>query len=133
MARRLALTVLYLLALAPALERGLAGRPTPRPVACVPSGRGEPPWHWLGCEQDPGPRRDLNGQERVLAGVPIDPNVATPEDLAGVPGLSPRLAMEVVRHRIKRGPFSSLDDLRGVRGIGPARLGRARRFLAIGR
>lgn len=98
---------------------------------CEPSGRGVAPRHWIGCASDPGPSRELGGHERLAVGVPIDVNDATPEDLAGVPGLSPRLAIEVVRDRLRRGPFSELDDLIRVRGIGPNRLERARPFLAI--
>jgi competence protein ComEA len=133
MARRLALAMLYLAMFVPALKRSLATRPEPgEGRACVAAGRGEAPRHWIGCAGDPGPERELSGNERLAAGLAIEINGATPEDLAGVPGLSPRLAIEVVRDRLRRGPFTSLDDLIRVRGIGPNRLERARPFLAIG-
>ena len=93
--------------------------------------RGIAPRHWIGCVADEGSRRNLTGRERLLVGVPIDVNAATPEDLAAVPGLSPRLAISVVADRMRKGPFKSLDDLTRVRGIGPARLARARTYLAI--
>jgi competence protein ComEA len=86
----------------------------------------------VGCATDEGPRRDLSGRERQLLGLTIDVNSATPEDLACVPGLSGRLAVAVVRERERTGPFERLDDLIRVPGIGPARLARARPFLAIG-
>ena len=98
---------------------------------CAPDGRGIAPRHWIGCVADEGSRRNLTGRERLLVGVPIDVNAATPEDLAAVPGLSPRLAISVVADRMRKGPFKSLDDLTRVRGIGPARLARARTYLAI--
>ncbi len=132
MPRRLALALACLSTLIPAWARVAARRPRPAPP-CVPAGRGEPPRHWIGCAGDPGPPRDLTGPERLLAGVPIDVNGATPEDLAAVPGLSPRLAVEVVRDRAARGPFADVDDLIRVRGIGPGRLARARPFLATRR
>ncbi len=78
-----------------------------------------------------GPRRDLTGRERLLVGLPVDVNGASPEDLASVPGLSARLAVAVVAERMRGGPFKSLDDLIRVRGIGSARLARARPYLAL--
>ncbi len=130
MPRRLALVAACALTLVPVTLRGLATRPL-RSCDCAPDGRGIAPRHWIGCATDEGPRRDLTGRERLLAGVLIDVNAATPEDLAAVPGLSARLAVSVVAERICKGPFKSLDDLIRVRGIGPTRLARARPYLAI--
>ena len=132
MLRRLALAVVCLATLSPALLRALASAPA-SVATCSPAGKGEPPRHWIGCAGDPGPRRDLTGTECLMAGVAIDLNGATPEDLAVVPGLSARLAIEVVRDRAIGGAFRSVDDLVRVRGIGPGRLARARPFLAIRR
>lgn len=131
MARRLAFATLCLAALLPAAWRTHARTRAAAP-ACPPAGRGTPPRHWIGCVADPGPERDLSGHERLLAGVAIDLDTATPEDLASVPGLSPRLAIEVVRDRTVRGRFAGVEDLIRVRGIGPVRLERARSFLATG-
>jgi len=131
MARRLALVTACLLTLLPLALRGLVAGP-PEPRSCAPEGRGVAPRHWTGCAADPGPPRELTGRERLLAGLPVELNAASPEDLAVVPGLTPRLAVAVVVDRARRGPFSSLDDLERVRGIGPGRLARARRFLALG-
>jgi competence protein ComEA len=128
--RRLALAVaLALLLAAPALRRR-AEMPAP-PRACRAEGRGAPPRHWLGCAADPGPARALEGGERLLLGLPLDPNVASARELAFVPGLSRALARAVVADREARGPFGRLDDLVRVRGIGPKRLARARVHLAI--
>lgn len=131
MARRLALAVACLLTLVPVAFRALASRPEP-PQPCAPEGRGVPPRHWAGCAEDAGPRRDLTGRERLLVGLPIDLNTATPEDLASIPGLSARLAAAIVADRSRNGRFRTAEDLIRVRGIGPVRLARARRFLAIG-
>ncbi len=121
---------LVALTLLPSLWRVL--RPFPyRERSCQPEGRGVPPLHWVGCRGDPGPRRDLDGRERVLLGLTLDPNRASAEDLAAVPGLSPALAAAIVADREARGPFERVEALERVRGIGPARLGRARAFLAL--
>jgi len=130
MARRLA-TVLLLSALAaPPLLRAWLARPS-APTRCPPEGRGRPPRHWLGCAADPGSRRDLADDERLLLGRPLDLNAAGAPALAFVPGLSARLAAAVVADRAERGPFAAVDDLVRVDGIGPVRLGRARPSLTV--
>lgn len=131
MPRRLALLAACLLTFVPAGFRAVASRPE-TPGRCAPQGRGEAPRHWVGCAADPGPPRELTGRERLLVGLPIDVNTATPEDLAPVPGLTARLAVAVVAYRARHGRFAAVDDLIRVPGIGPVRLGRARSFLAIG-
>lgn len=129
MAHRLALAALLALSLAPAaLRRTLE---TPARPPCDPSGRGRPPRHWLGCATDPGPPRALAGDERLVLGLPVDPNTAEERELAHVPGLSRRLARAVVESRQAEGPFLRVEDLLRVRGIGPARLARARAALAV--
>jgi competence protein ComEA len=118
--RRIATVVLLAAALAPA---GLARLASPRPERpCSPEGRGEPPRHWLGCAGDGGAQRGLAGAERLLLGLPLDPNRATADELALVPGLSRRLAEAVVADRAARGPYASPEAVLRVRGIGPARL-----------
>jgi competence protein ComEA len=63
---------------------------------------------------------------------PIDLNQADEAQLAAVPGLGEVLAGRIVAHREDNGPFAAVDDLRAVRGIGPATLERVRRFLQVG-
>lgn len=130
MPRRIALAAALALALAaPALRRLAETPPTPR--ACAPEGRGDPPRHWLGCAADPGPARAPAGDERLLLGIPLDPNVASARELAFVPGLSRALAAAVVADREANGPFSRAEDLLRVRGIGPKRLALARPHLVV--
>ncbi|HYD40063.1 MAG TPA: helix-hairpin-helix domain-containing protein [Anaeromyxobacter sp.] len=128
LARSVALAIVLALSLAPVLRRSARPRPVP---SCVPEGRGEVPRHWLGCAADPGPRRALEAEERLVLGLPIDPNTAGERALAQVPGLSPRLARAVVEHRAVHGPFRTVEDLLDVKGIGPRRLERARARLAV--
>ncbi len=99
--------------------------------SCPPEGRGVAPRHWLGCEGDPGPPRDLLPDERLALGLPIDLNSAGERELAFVPGLSPRLARAVVEYRASSGPFSDVDGLLSVKGIGPRRLEQARPWLLV--
>jgi competence protein ComEA len=130
MPRRLALLLALAFALAAEPFRAWLETPPRRP-ACVLEGRGKPPRHYLGCAGDPGPPRALTSDERLVLGMPIDPNTASARDLAFVPGLSRRLAAEVVLDRERNGPYRRLADLVRVRGIGPKRLEAASRHLAI--
>ena len=125
-ARRLAIVALLVASLLPAAMRRI---PRGAPGGCEPAGRGIPPAHWIGCRGDPGTDRPLNGLELVLLGRPVDIDVASAEDLSAVPGIGPGLAGEVVRDRAERGPFRTPDALRRVRGIGPARMERARPWI----
>ncbi len=129
-ARRLALTALLLATLAPGALQRVARRPAPA-RGCPPAGRGVQPRHWLGCAADPGPARDLADDERLLLGLPLDPNSASPGSLAFVPGLSRSLAAAIAEDRRARGPFGSVEELRRVHGIGPIRLSRARGSLEV--
>lgn len=67
--------------------------------------------------------------------VPRDPafripiNRADPATLCLLPGLGPRLAWAVARHRKVAGPFRSVDDLGAVRGIGPQTVQRLAPFV----
>jgi competence protein ComEA len=127
--RRLAFLILLAALAVPSAARRAAGRP--RSAPCAPEGRGIPPRHWLGCATDPGPPRALADEERLLLGLPLDPNLAGARALAFVPGLTPRLARALVEDRLARGPFAAMDDLSRVDGIGAQRLARARSSLAI--
>ncbi|MGC3999012.1 MAG: helix-hairpin-helix domain-containing protein [Anaeromyxobacter sp.] len=129
MVRRAALLLLLSIVLLPAALRGR--RALAPDIACRPEGRGVPPRHWMGCAADPGPRRGLTQSERLVLGLPVDPNLAAAEELASVPGLSRSLGAAVVADREQNGPFGSVDDLLRVSGIGPRRLERARAFLDV--
>lgn len=127
---RLALPLVAALSLLPAALRFLR-RPEPPVPPCAAEGRGTPPRHWIGCAADPGTRRELTGGERLLLGLPLDPNRATAGELALVPGLSPRLAAELVADRERRGPFLRVEEVERVRGIGPGRMAKARPHLVV--
>ncbi|WP_138759372.1 ComEA family DNA-binding protein [Modestobacter altitudinis] len=51
---------------------------------------------------------------------PVDLNTATAADLDALPGIGPVLAQRIVDHRTTNGPFTSVDQLDDVSGIGPA-------------
>jgi competence protein ComEA len=53
---------------------------------------------------------------------PLDLNQATVEQLDALPGVGPTTAQAIVDYRSRHGPFTSVDDLLQVRGIGAAKL-----------
>jgi len=54
-------------------------------------------------------------------GAPVNLNTATTDDLDALPGIGPTLAAAILRERERRGGFTSVDQLRDVRGIGEKR------------
>lgn len=52
----------------------------------------------------------------------VDVNTADAQQLQTLPGIGPAMAERIITHRESEGPFSALEDLAAVSGIGPARL-----------
>lgn len=63
---------------------------------------------------------------------PIDLNTATREELMALPGIGEVFAQRILTYREKNGPFTSLDELGNVPGIGPARLEELKDYLITG-
>ena len=60
-----------------------------------------------------------------------DLNRADRAQLEQIPGIGPGLAKRIDDHRRDKGPFRSVEELRQVRGIGPATLDKVRAYLHI--
>lgn len=60
---------------------------------------------------------------------PLDLNAATRDQLVALPGIGPSRAEAILALRESRGRLESVEDLRSVRGIGPATLERLRPLL----
>ncbi|WP_087485320.1 helix-hairpin-helix domain-containing protein [Brachybacterium massiliense] len=56
----------------------------------------------------------------------IDLNTASAAELEELPGVGPAIAQRILEHREKNGPFTSVDGLLEVSGIGPATLEKIR-------
>ncbi|MGY2081199.1 helix-hairpin-helix domain-containing protein [Modestobacter sp. SYSU DS0657] len=65
----------------------------------------------------PGPPEAAGGH---TAGGLLDLNRATAAELDALPGIGPVLAQRIVVHRSNHGPFTSVEQLDDVSGIGPA-------------
>jgi competence protein ComEA len=64
---------------------------------------------------------------------PVNLNAATSEELQLVPGIGPATAEKILQMRKAYGPFKSVDDLLAIRGIGPKRLEKMRKYLTVGK
>jgi len=62
---------------------------------------------------------------------PINLNTATAAQLQEVPGIGPATADKILKMRKSYGPFKSVDDLRAIKGIGPKRLDKMRKYLTV--
>jgi len=64
------------------------------------------------------------------AGV-VSLNAATLEQLDSLPGIGPTIAQDIITYREANGPFTSIDQLAEVSGIGPAKLERIRPLIGL--
>src|SRR5579862_3546988 len=64
---------------------------------------------------------------------PIDINSASSAQLQEVPGIGPATADKILQMRKSYGAFKSVDDLTAIRGIGPKRLEKMRKYLTVGK
>ena len=63
---------------------------------------------------------------------PVNINTATAEELQQVPGIGPATAAKILQMRKSYGAFNSGDDLMAIRGLGPKRLEKMRKYLTVG-
>lgn len=62
----------------------------------------------------------------------VDVNAAAVAELSALPGVGPVRARAIVLHRVRHGWFASLDELRGVDGIGAETIEELRPFATAG-
>ena len=68
--------------------------------------------------------RESAAQEAVVpeSALPVNINTAAAEELDVLPGIGPALAGRIIAYREEHGPFTAVEDLLEVSGIGPAKL-----------
>ncbi len=89
-------------------------------AAAVPALAAPPPPSRSGSSAKPAPA------------TPVDINTASAADLQTVPGIGKALAQRIVEFREKNGPFSQVDDLVKIRGIGEKSIVRLKPYLTVG-
>ncbi|TVQ05055.1 MAG: helix-hairpin-helix domain-containing protein [Balneolaceae bacterium] len=67
-----------------------------------------------------------------LAYQPLNINRASADDLMQIPGLNFRLANNILNYRTENTPFTTIEELRLVDGIGLATLERVRPYITVG-
>lgn len=63
----------------------------------------------------------------------VNLNTATSAELQQVPGIGPSTADKILKMRKSYGPFKTVDDLRAIKGIGPKRMEKMRKYLTVGK
>ena len=80
---------------------------------------------------NPSPSRDPKGDEECAA-FPININTATAEELQSLPGIGEARAKAIVDYRAEHGPFTYVEDLRAVSGIGEGILADLMDYITVG-
>lgn len=70
----------------------------------------------------------MSVREKMLLGIPLDPNRMGRSDWENLPGVGPVTAKAIVDNRQIYGDFSSVSDLQRVPGIGEVTLKRLERY-----
>lgn len=79
----------------------------------------------------PDRRQPTEVAQKRFAKGRLDLNRATMQDLHTLPGIGPKLAERIMKHRQLVGAFHSPDDLRGVKGIGKKTFERIRPLVTV--
>lgn len=73
-------------------------------------------------------KEKMSVSEKMLLGIPLDPNRMSTSDWENLPGIGPVMADRIVMDRQINGGFSSVRDLMRVSGIGEARVKQIERY-----
>lgn len=102
---------------------GTPGGDAPTPVPAVSVGK--PPAAPISTEPEYPPVPKLE------AGMTLDINTASAEQLQLLPGIGPSRAAAIVEDRVSRGRFRTVEDLARVSGIGPVTVEGVRPYVRI--
>ncbi len=61
----------------------------------------------------------------------ININTATAEELDALPGIGPALGQRIVDYRTEHGPFTKIEDIKQVRGIGDVLFEQIRELISV--
>lgn len=67
----------------------------------------------------------------VVVGGKVNLNTADSRALEELPGIGPALAQRIIEYRTANGPFSSVDELLNVSGIGEKKLAQLRDYVTV--
>jgi comEA protein len=66
------------------------------------------------------PERDGTANHGVSLQKKININEAGPDELMAIRGIGKALADRIIEYRSLKGPFSALEDIKNIRGVGPS-------------
>jgi len=69
-----------------------------------------------------GGSTDSSGAAGIASGAPVDLNRADAAGLEALPGIGPSLAAAIIAYRTEKGPFTRVDELTKVPGIGQVKM-----------
>jgi competence protein ComEA len=72
--------------------------------------------------------QSMKARERILLGIPLDPDRMDYDDWRCLPGIGPVLARRILDNRQINGDFGSLEAVKRVEGIGTFRYGVLRKY-----
>jgi len=70
----------------------------------------------------------MKARERILLGIPLDPDEMELADWESLPGIGPKLAKTIMENRQKYGDLGSFNSLQRVPGLGGGKLKSLKRY-----
>jgi competence protein ComEA len=83
-------------------------------------------------EAEPAPALADDNTEPASQGALVNLNTASAAELDGLPGIGPAILQRIEEYRTTNGPFQSVEDLRKVKGIGPALFAKIAPLVTVG-
>lgn len=77
----------------------------------------------------PSSRGHGGGIEQASSGAKVDINNADQKALETLPGIGPSTAKKILEYRVKKGPFSTSEDLKKVPGIGNSKFEKIKQYI----
>ena len=76
------------------------------------------------------PKKSSNSSERKVT-FPVNINTASKKELDALPGIGEVLAQQIIDYRSANGPFSTVDELTKVKGIGEKTLEKLKPYATV--
>lgn len=80
---------------------------------------------------EPEEKEEVSSPDSGETGL-VDVNTAGQDELETLPGIGPKLAGRIIAYREEYGPFTSAEELLGVKGIGEKLLEKIRSRIVVG-